>query len=80
MERRGQGIGGVSHEAAAVVRCLVDIGPEMGAPGAPARMPAIGADCATLEGVDLPRLALPSGLHPAEGARLVLDYLTRRGL
>lgn len=80
VERRGQGIGEVSHEAAAVVRCLVDIGPEMGAPGAPARMPAIGADCATLEGVDLPRLALPSGLHPAEGARLVLDYLTRRGL
>ena len=78
VERRGQGIGGVSHEAAAVVRCIVDIGPGVGAPGAPARMPNIGAESATLEGVDLPRLSIPAGLGAAEGARLALEYLTRR--
>ncbi|MBX9757416.1 MAG: serine/threonine protein kinase, partial [Beijerinckiaceae bacterium] len=80
VERRGQGIGGVSHEGAAVVRCLVDLGPAVSAADAPARMPPIGAQTTALEGVDLPRLVIPAGLAAAEGARLVLDYLVRRGL
>jgi hypothetical protein len=78
VERRGQGIGEVRHEGAAVLRCLVDIGPGMGEPGAPGRIPALGAHAAALEGVDLPRLAIPAGLGAAEAARLVMDYLTRR--
>lgn len=80
VERRGQGIGGVSHEGAAVVRCLVDLGPGLEQPDAPARMPAVEAQTAALEGVDLPRLVIPAGLAANEGARLVLDYLARRGL
>lgn len=80
VERRGQGIGAVSHEGAAVVRWLIDLGPAVGAPDASARMPPAGAEAAVVEGVDLPRLVIPAGLAPVEGARLALDYLARRGL
>lgn len=78
VERRGQGIGAIGHEGAAVLRCLVDFAPAMGAQGAPGRVPAAGAEVASLEGVDLPRLVVPTGLGAAETARVLLDFISRR--
>ncbi len=80
VERRGQGIGQVQHEAAAVLRCVVDLAPAVGEPGGPDRMPGEGDDCVTLENVALPRLTAPTGLGAAETARILIDFLARRPL
>jgi HPr kinase/phosphorylase len=80
VERRGQGIGAIDHEDAAVLRCIVDFAPPLGSIGAPERLPAPGEEAATLEGVDLPRLVVPAGLGAAETARILLDFLLRRPL
>lgn len=76
VERRGQGIAEVGHEGAAVVRCVVDLADK--ASGVPPRMPPAAAETATLEEVALARLVLPTGLGAAEGARILLDFLSRR--
>ena len=78
VERRGQGVSAEGHEGAAVLRAIVDFAPPMGAPGAPDRLPAVAAERAVLEGVELPRLVAPTGLGAAETARILLDFLLRR--
>lgn len=78
VERRGQGIGSIGHECAAVLRCVVDFAPALGAHGAPARIPESGEQVARVEGVDLPRLVVPTGLGAAETTRVLLDFLARR--
>ncbi len=80
VERRGQGVEDVGHEGAAVLRCVVDIAPALETPDAPDRMPPEGADIATLAGVKLPRLVIPTGLGAAESARIVLDFISRSRL
>jgi HPr kinase/phosphorylase len=80
VERRGQGIGPAPHEAAAILRCVVDFAPAAGSPGAPDRMPGEGEDFVTLENVRLPRLTVPTGLGAAETARILIDFLARRPL
>jgi HPr kinase/phosphorylase len=80
VERRGQGIGPAPHEAAAILRCVVDFAPAAGSPGAPDRMPGEGEDFVTLENVRLPRLTVPTGLGAAETARIFIDFLARRPL
>lgn len=77
VERRGQGVGAVAHEDAVVVRLVVDLAPALGTPGAPTRMPPKGADIATLEGVNLPRLEIPAGLGAPDTARIVLEFILR---
>ena len=78
VERRGQGIALIGHESAAVLRCVVDFAAAIGTSGAPDRMAAAEAQCATLAGVELPRLVVPTGLGAAETARILLDFLVRR--
>jgi serine kinase of HPr protein (carbohydrate metabolism regulator) len=78
VERRGQGVGRIGHEGAAVLRFVVDFAPALGAPGAPERLPQPGSDVAGIDGVDLPRLVIPAGLGAAETARILLDALSRR--
>ncbi|MDP2354585.1 MAG: aldolase [Beijerinckiaceae bacterium] len=77
VERRGQGVEDVGHEAAAVLRCIVDLAPALETPGAPDRMPSEGGDTADLAGVKLPRLVVPTGLGAVESARITLDFLLR---
>ena len=80
VERRGQGVGVVAHEGAAVLRLVVDLAPALGAPGAAARMPPEGDDIATLAGIDLPRLVIPTGLGATDSARIILEFLSGRQL
>jgi HPr kinase/phosphorylase len=56
IEIRGVGLTGVAHEAAAVVRLLVDLLDQ-----APARMPGAEGLGSVVSGVALPLLALPFG-------------------
>lgn len=80
VERRGQGIGLVDHEAEVVLRCVLDFAPAVGEPGAPGRMPDEGSETVAVEGIPLPRLVAPTGLGAAETARLLLDFLARARL
>lgn len=73
VERRWEGVSATPYEGAVVLRCVVDLAPA-GAP--PPRMPEPGGDRACVEGVELPRLALPCG-GGAEAARITLDFLAR---
>ena len=78
VERRGQGVHAVGHEDAAVLRAVVDFAAPVGGPGAPDRLPAADAERVVIEGVELPRLAVPAGLGAAETARVLMDFLLRR--
>lgn len=80
IERRGQGVEDVGHEGAAVLRCVVDLAPALESPNAPDRMPPEGEGVATLAGVKLQRLVIPTGLGAAESARIALDFISRTRL
>ena len=80
VERRGQGIGPVGHEAAVVLRCVMDFAPAVGELGAPDRMPDECDSLTMIENVQLPRLTVPAGLGASETARILLDFIARRPL
>ena len=61
IERRGQGIFEVDHEAAVVLRLVVDLVDRDRALDHPARMPAPEDQVAWIDGVATPRLALAIG-------------------
>ena len=61
VERRGQGIFDVDHEASAVLRLVVDLVDRDQAAGLPARIPEAGDMVAVIQGVATPRLALAIG-------------------
>lgn len=61
IERRGQGIFAVDHEAAVVLRLVVDLVDRDRASDQPARMPGPEDQVAWIEGVATPRLALAIG-------------------
>jgi len=61
VERRGQGIFAVDHEAAVVLRLVVDLVDRDSASDHPARMPGPEEQVARIEGVATPRLALAIG-------------------
>ncbi|HEY8581259.1 MAG TPA: aldolase [Beijerinckiaceae bacterium] len=70
VERRGQGIGAVEHEAGVVVRCVIDL-VASGPPGSdvPPRLPSEAERRARLAEVSLPRLVLRVGDPAPEAAR-----------
>jgi HPr kinase/phosphorylase len=71
IERRGHGILAVPHEAAAVIRLVVDLQQRDKLP----RLPA-GADLTTIiDGLNCPRLCLPRESSSVENARAVLACL-----
>ncbi|SDU47505.1 HPr kinase/phosphorylase [Stappia sp. ES.058] len=70
-ERRGEGIQMVAHEAAAVVRLIVDLVPEAEI----ARLPEPGEGRIALRGVTVARLMLPVPLA-CDSAERVLAHLT----
>ena len=79
IESRGEGILATPHEAAAVIRLVIDVGakPVAAKPvAAPARMPQAHAKVC-LCGVELPLLSL-DGPGPSQ-AGIVMDYLLRMG-
>ena len=76
IEKWGEGIVNVEHEAGAVLRCVIDLAVER----APSenhspRMPFAHDLSASIEGVDLPRLVLPAGGSSHEGARRALAFI-----
>jgi len=75
IEKRGEGLAALDHEAGAVLRCVVDL-VESGAPGAdhPPRLPEPADALCRVAGVDLPRLVLPIGLSAADGASRALAF------
>jgi HPr kinase/phosphorylase len=73
IERRGQGILAICHEAAVVVRLVVDLQPRDKTP----RLPS-GADLTTvIHGLACPRLCLAQESSPVENAQVVLAFLRR---
>ncbi len=75
VERRGQGIVSVPHEAAAVVTCVVDLVAADPARDIPPRAPRAVDRSVQLLGVTLPRLLIAAGTPPGEGARRVDAFL-----
>jgi hypothetical protein len=74
IEERGTGLLAVPHEAAAVVRCIVDLA---GKPGdlAATRMPESIDQRASVGGIELPRIQLLASLTAQESARRILCHL-----
>jgi HPr kinase/phosphorylase len=70
-ERRGQGILAVPHEAAAVVRLVVDLEQRDKLP----RLPACTDLTTIIHGLNCPRLCLPRESSPVENAQAVLACL-----
>lgn len=75
IEKRGEGVVPLDHEARAVLRCVIDL-VAPGAPGSdhPPRLPEPADAVGRVAGVDLPRLALPIGLSAADGASRALAF------
>lgn len=67
IEVRGLGIRQVAHEPVAVAGLVVELGVENAK-----RLPARGQQCVEIEGISLPRLAVPPGRDPLP---LVLAWL-----
>jgi HPr kinase/phosphorylase len=79
IERRGEGILATPHEAAALIRLVIDVGAKPAAAkpvAAPARMPEAHAKVC-LCGVELPLLSLDG--PGSSQAGIVMDYLLRMG-
>jgi serine kinase of HPr protein (carbohydrate metabolism regulator) len=79
IESRGEGILATPHEAAALIRLVIDIGAKPAAAkpvAAPARMPEAHAKVC-LCGVELPLLSLDG--PGSSQAGIVMDYLLRMG-
>lgn len=77
VERRGQGIFPVEHEAAAVLRLVVDLVDRDRASDHPPRMPGPADKVAIIEGVATPRLALAIG--EAGAAQAILELIDEMG-
>ncbi|MFT4098579.1 MAG: aldolase [Rhodoblastus sp.] len=77
VERRGQGVFPVPHEAAAVLRLVVDLVDRDRAGDRPARMPEPLDAIAVIEGVVTPRLALAIGEPGA--AQAILERIHEIG-
>ena len=75
VERRGQGIGSIPHEAAAVVSCVVDFVSGDPTRDIPPRAPRPDESRVRLLGVSLPRLLVATGTSPEEAARRVDAFL-----
>ena len=75
VERRGEGLADVAHEAAAVLRCVIDIAP--GSDGEPPRMPAAEDLRTVVLAVSLPRLTLRAKDAATESARRAFAFLER---
>jgi HPr kinase/phosphorylase len=75
IEKRGEGVAALDHEAGAVLRCVIDL-VAPGAPGSdhPPRLPEAADALCRVAGVDLPRLVLPVGLSAADGASRALAF------
>lgn len=70
IEMRGLGLRRLAFEPMAVVGLVVDLGAADGE-----RLPPPGTDRVTLEGIDLPRLAVAAGMAPLP---ILLAYLSTR--
>ncbi|HMN70716.1 MAG TPA: aldolase [Rhodoblastus sp.] len=77
VERRGQGVFPVEHEAAVVLRLVVDLVDRDRAADHPARMPAPQDSVVVIEGVMTPRLALAIGEPGA--AQAILERIHQIG-
>lgn len=77
VERRGQGIFDVDHEAAVVLRLVVDLVDRDRAQDHPPRMPGPGEAVAVIEDVAAPRIALAIGEPGA--AQAVLERIDEIG-
>ena len=77
IEERGTGVLRVGHEPAAIIRCVVDFTGQDGFDGLP-RLPEAEDRQVRLEGIDLPRIAVPSGMPIQEAARRILVYLASK--
>ncbi len=77
VERRGQGIFPVDHEAAVVLRLVVDLVDRDRAADHPPRLPGREEAIAVIEGVATPRLALAIGEPGA--ARAILERVDQIG-
>jgi len=76
IEKWGEGIVNVEHEAGAVLRCVIDLAVERAPSESHSlRMPFAHDLNASIEGVDLPRLVLPAGGSSHEGARRALAFI-----
>ena len=76
IEERGTGLLPVPHEAAAVIRFVVDLPGKSGDPTA-SRLPPAEARRAVVSGVDLPRIEITGLLEAQEGARRILSLLAK---
>lgn len=70
IEVRGLGIRRLAHEPAAVIGLVVDLGDR-----AAERMPAPEAQAVTIEGVVVPRVAVPPGCDPLPAVLAALAQL-----
>ncbi|MFO1167350.1 MAG: aldolase [Rhodoblastus sp.] len=77
VERRGQGIFAVEHEAAVVLRLVVDLVDRDRPADDPPRMPAASERQASISGVSIPRLTLAIGEPGA--AQAVLELIDQLG-
>lgn len=77
IERRGQGIFPVDHEAAVVLRLVVDLVDRDRENDHPPRMPGAADKVAIIEGVATPRLALAIG--EAGSAQAIIELIDQIG-
>jgi HPr kinase/phosphorylase len=71
VERRGQGISAIPHEAAAVIRLVIDLEQRDKTP----RLPSQVDRTTIVQGLSCPRLCLPRESSPVENAQAVLAFL-----
>lgn len=77
IEERGSGLLRVAHEAAAVLRCVVDLAAADAGRVRPPRYPPPGDGIVRLAGAGLPRLRIDRDVAPVDAARRVLALLAR---
>jgi serine kinase of HPr protein (carbohydrate metabolism regulator) len=75
IERRGSGIRDVPHETRAVVRLVIDLLDVDPSCGIPPRLPDATDRRIAIDATEVPRLALPAGVPPAQLAAQVLSEL-----
>jgi HPr kinase/phosphorylase len=74
-ERRGQGIVSLEHEAAAVLRLVIDMVSRDKTP----RLPASADLTISINGLNCPHLSLDQDKSPVENAQAVLAFMRRMG-